>query len=62
LVLVQLARRPLIAELEPAAQAYFTEELEDMATVSSFDGSAATIKQFRMTEVGEQDADPRLSS
>lgn len=48
--------QPVIAELEPAAQAYFTEELEDMATMYYFDGYEATIKQFGMTEVGEEDA------
>jgi hypothetical protein len=48
--------QPIMAELEPAAQAYFTEELEDMATVYYFDGYAATIKQVRMTEVGEEGA------
>jgi hypothetical protein len=46
--------QPLIAELEPAAQAYFTEELEDMATVYYFDGYEATVKQFAMTEVCEE--------
>jgi hypothetical protein len=44
----------LVAELEPAAQAYFTEELEDGASVYSFDGYAATIKQVRMTEISEE--------
>ena len=48
--------QPLVAELEPAAQAYFTEELEDGATVYFFDGYAATIKQVRMTEVGQEGA------
>jgi hypothetical protein len=48
--------QPIMAELEPAAQAYFTEELEDMATVYYFDGYEATIKQFGMTEVGEEGA------
>ena len=48
--------QPLVAELEPAAQAYFTEELEDGATVYSFDGYAATIKQVRMTEVSQESA------
>ena len=48
--------QPIIAELEPAAQAYFTEELEDMATVYYFDGYAATIKQLGMTEVGQEGA------
>ena len=46
----------LVAELEPAAQAYFTEELEDMATVYYFDGYEATIKKFAMTEVGDDGA------
>ena len=46
--------QPLVAELESAAQAYFTEELEDGATVYFFDGYAATIKQVRMTEVGQE--------
>jgi hypothetical protein len=50
----QQVLQPLIAELEPAAQAYFTEEVEDGATVYYFDGYAATIKQVRMTEVGEE--------
>jgi hypothetical protein len=53
--------QPIIAELEPAAQAYFTEELEDGASVYSFDGYAATIKRVRMAEVGDEGADPRLS-
>ncbi len=46
--------QPIMAELEPAARAYFTEELEDIASVYYFDGYAATIKQFGMTEVGEE--------
>jgi len=50
----QQVLQPLVAELEPAAQAYFTEELEDGVTVYSFDGYAATIKQVRMTEVGQE--------
>jgi hypothetical protein len=49
--------QPIIEELEPAAQAYFTEELEDMASVFYFDGYAATIKQVRMTEVGNEAPD-----
>jgi hypothetical protein len=32
-----------------------------MATVYYFDGYAATLKQVRMTEMGEEGADPRLS-
>jgi hypothetical protein len=46
--------QPLIAELEPAAQAYFTEGLEDSASMYYFDGYEATIKQVGMTEVGEE--------
>jgi hypothetical protein len=57
----QQVLQPIVAELEPAAQAYFTEELEDRASVYYFDGYAATIKQVRMTEVDEEGADPRLS-
>lgn len=48
--------QPLVAELEPTAQAYFTEELEDGVTVYSFDGYAATIKQVSLTEVGQEGA------
>jgi hypothetical protein len=46
--------QPLIAELEPAAQACFTEGLEDSARMYYFDGYEATIKQVGMTEVGEE--------
>ena len=46
--------QPLIAELEPAAQAYFTEELEEGAIVYYFDGYEATIKQFGMTELSDE--------
>jgi hypothetical protein len=48
--------QPLVTELEPAAQVSFTEEVEDGVTVYSFDGYAATIKQVRMTEVGQEGA------
>ena len=40
---------PLIEQLEPDAQAYFTEEIEDQQHVFVFDGYSATIKQVRMT-------------
>ena len=43
--------QPLIENLEPAAQAQFTEELEDGITVYYFDGYQATIKRFDMTEL-----------
>lgn len=48
--------QPLVTELEPASQAHFTEELEDGATVYSFDGYAATLKQVRMTEMSQESA------
>jgi hypothetical protein len=44
--------QPLIARLEPAAQRYFTEEVEDEARVSYFDGYDATVLQIEMTELG----------
>lgn len=43
--------RSLIEKLEPAAQAHFTEEIEDGRTVYYFDGYQATIKRFNMTEL-----------
>jgi hypothetical protein len=46
--------QPIIAELEPAAQAYFTEELEDGFRAYCFDGSEATIKGFRLTQLDEK--------
>lgn len=50
----QQVLQPIIAELEPAAQAYFTEELGDMTTEYYFDGYEATIKKVGMTEVCEE--------
>ena len=38
-----------IAELEPAAQDYFTEELEDSFRAYCFDGYETTIKGFHLT-------------
>jgi hypothetical protein len=43
--------QPIIAELEPAAQAYFTEEVEDGATVYYVDGCETTITQFSIAEL-----------
>ena len=43
--------QPLVAELESAAQAYFTEELEDGATVYYVDGCETTITQFSIAEL-----------
>jgi tyrosyl-tRNA synthetase len=41
----------LVEKLEPAAQAYFTEELEDGVTIYYFDGCQTTIKDFNLTEL-----------
>jgi hypothetical protein len=40
---------PMIEQLEPDAQAYFTEEIEDEQKVFLFDGYSATIKHVQMT-------------
>jgi hypothetical protein len=47
----QQVLQTIISELEPAAQAYFTEELEDGATVYSVDGCEATVTQFSVAEL-----------
>jgi hypothetical protein len=47
----QQVLQPIIAELEPAAQAYFTEELEDGAIVYYVDGCEATVTQFSVAEL-----------
>jgi hypothetical protein len=46
--------QPIITELEPAAQAYFTEELEDGASVYYVDCYHATVKRFAMTALDEK--------
>jgi hypothetical protein len=46
--------QPVIAKLEPAAQAYFTEELEDGARVYYVECYQAAVKQFGMIELDEQ--------
>ena len=43
--------QPLIAELEPAAQAYFTEELEEGASVYYVECYKTTVKRFGMSEL-----------
>ena len=43
--------RPRIEQLEPAAHAYFMEELEDRITVYYFNGYQAAIKHFNLTEL-----------
>lgn len=45
--------QPLIEALEPAAQAYFLEEIEDGVSVYCFDGYGATVKHVGMTEIAE---------
>ena len=42
---------PIFADLEPAARAYFTEELEDGASAYYFDGYGATVKRASITEI-----------
>ena len=46
--------QPVIAKLEPAAQAYFTEELEDGASAYYVECYQATVKQFGMIELDEK--------
>ena len=46
--------QPVIAKLEPAAQAYFTEELEDGASAYYVECYQATVKQFGLFELDEQ--------
>lgn len=43
--------QPLMAELSPAAQAYFTEELEEGASAYYVECFKTTVKQFRMSEL-----------
>ena len=47
----QQVLQPIIAELEPAAQAYFTEELEDGTIAYYVDGCEATVTQFSVAEL-----------
>jgi hypothetical protein len=46
--------RPIIAELDPAAQAYFTEELEDGASAYYVACYGAAVKRFAMVEIDER--------
>lgn len=43
----------LIKQLEPSAQAYFTEEIEEQQHLVLFEGYEATIKQVQMTSLVE---------
>ena len=45
----QQVLRPLVAMLEPAAQSYFKEEIEDGASLYYFDGYDATVLRVDMT-------------
>jgi hypothetical protein len=49
--------QPIIAELEPGAQDYFTEELEEGASAYYFECNAATVKRFGMIELDEKKVD-----
>jgi hypothetical protein len=44
---------PIFAELEPDARAYFTEELEDGASVYYFDGYDATVERASVARIDE---------
>ena len=44
---------PIFAELEPEARAYFTEELEDGASVYYFDGYNATVEWASVARIEE---------
>ena len=43
--------QPLMAELSPAAQAYFTEELEEGASAYYVECSKTTVKRFGMSQL-----------
>lgn len=49
--------QPIIAELEPAAQAYFTEEVEEGVSSVYVDCYEATVNRFGMIELDEKKAD-----
>jgi hypothetical protein len=46
--------QPIIAELEPDAQAYFTEELDGGASAYYFECYKAMVKRFRLIELDEE--------
>ena len=46
--------QPIIAELEPEAQAYLTEELEDGYQTYYFDGLETHVKRYQMTLLEEE--------
>jgi len=53
--------QPIIAEMEPAAQAYFTEELEEGARAYYVECYEAVVKRFGMIELDEKKVDAELS-
>src|SRR5258708_3491627 len=53
--------QPIIAELEPAAQAYFTEEMEEGARAYYVECYEAIVKRFGMIELDEKKVDAELS-
>jgi hypothetical protein len=44
----------VVTELEPEAQAYFTEQLEDEASGYYFDGYGATVERVSIAEISEE--------
>jgi hypothetical protein len=46
--------RPIFAGLEPDAQAYFTEELENGVSVYYFDGYDATVERASVAQIDEE--------
>jgi hypothetical protein len=53
--------QPIIEVLEPAARAYFTEELEDGASAYYIECYGAAIKRFGMIELEAESMDATLS-
>jgi hypothetical protein len=54
--------QPIIEELEPAARAYFTEELEDGASAYYIACYSAAVKRFDMIECEAESVDAALFS
>jgi hypothetical protein len=54
--------QPIIEELEPAARAYFTEDLEDGASVYYIEPYGAAVKRFDMIELEAKRVDAALVS
>ncbi|QBD81050.1 hypothetical protein EPA93_35805 [Ktedonosporobacter rubrisoli] len=46
--------KPIIEELEPEAQDYFSEEIDTGVTVYYFEGCQAEVKRFQMSELPAQ--------